>query len=230
MKHLDGSVYFDNAEEVGASVGATRIASNSYSRYAKRVVDLLIAVALVPIIAPVIAVLWVLVRREGGAGFFGHARVGRDGKLFKCWKIRTMVPDAEQKLKEYLNANPAAAQEWRENFKLENDPRITRLGAFLRKSSLDELPQLWNVIKGEMSFVGPRPVTRDELDMYAGYEDAYLSQRPGITGLWQVSGRNDISYQQRVALDVQYAERASMLWDLSLMVKTGLSVLRMTGR
>ncbi|MBR3369166.1 MAG: sugar transferase [Rhodobacteraceae bacterium] len=230
MKHLDGSAYFDDAQEVGVSVGATSIASNSYSRYAKRVLDLLIAIALVPIIAPVIAVLWVLVRREGGPGFFGHNRVGRDGQMFKCWKIRTMVPDAEQKLKEYLDANPAAAQEWRENFKLENDPRITRLGAFLRKSSLDELPQLWNVFKGEMSFVGPRPVTRDELAMYAGYEDAYLSQRPGITGLWQVSGRNDISYRQRVALDVQYASHASMLWDLSLMVKTGLSILRMTGR
>ena len=159
-----------------------------YATYLKRPLDVVLALAMLPILVPVIAFLWLMVRRDGGNGFFGHTRVGRDGKTFKCWKLRSMVVDAEASLVSHLRTNPAAAAEWASDHKLVNDPRITRIGAFLRKSSLDELPQIWNVLKGEMSFVGPRPVVADELTRYGASKWAYLQSRPGITGLWQVSG------------------------------------------
>lgn len=141
-----------------------------------------------------------------------------------------MVPDAEAKLKQYLSENPDAGAQWQRDFKLDNDPRITRLGNFLRKTSLDELPQIWNVIRGEMSFVGPRPVVQDELLRYGESEKFYLSVRPGITGLWQVSGRNDISYADRVRMDRIYASRYSMLQDTKIIAKTATVVLFPTGK
>lgn len=201
-----------------------------YSAFGKRVFDILLAVALLPILAPIIAVLSFWVGRDGGSGFFGHKRVGLNGETFRCWKIRTMVTGAEDKLKAYLADNPDAAAEWARDHKLTHDPRITRLGHFLRKTSLDELPQIWNVLKGEMSFVGPRPVVEAELEKYGQSLPAYLAQKPGITGLWQVSGRNDISYDERVALDVRYMRERSFRKDLSIILKTGLAVVSKTGR
>lgn len=168
--------------------------------------------------------------RDGGPGFFGHRRIGRNGEVFRCWKIRTMVVDAEARLAEHLASDPEAAAEWERDHKLRDDPRITRLGAFLRATSLDELPQIWNVLKGEMSFVGPRPVVRDEMRKYGAARTAYLAMKPGITGLWQVSGRNDVSYDERVAMDVEYVSSVSLLTDVRLILLTGLSIVDRTGR
>ncbi len=216
---------------ISASGGVSRRPrSGIYAAFGKRVCDLVFAFALLPILIPVIAVLWGLTRLDGGPGFFGHKRVGKDRRQFSCWKIRTMVPDAEAKLKQYLSDNPDAKAQWQRDFKLDNDPRITRLGNFLRKTSLDELPQIWNVIRGEMSFVGPRPVVQDELLRYGESEKFYLSVRPGITGLWQVSGRNDISYADRVRMDRIYASRYSMLQDTKIIAKTATVVLFPTGK
>lgn len=201
-----------------------------YSRVTKRVFDLVLAALLLPVLLPVIAVLWVLIRRDGGAGFFGHRRIGHGGKVFRCWKIRTMVPNAEERLVKYLEDNPEAAAEWERDHKLTNDPRITRLGRFLRETSLDELPQIWNVITGEMSFVGPRPVVRAEMRKYGHARMAYLTLKPGITGLWQVSGRNDVSYAERVQMDIEYLRVVSFRTDVKLILKTAMTVVNRTGR
>lgn len=215
--------------EIGLDLGGEKGREGFYRKAGKRIFDLLLAVALLPLLGPLIAILWVLVRRDGGDGFFGHARIGRDGRRFKCWKIRTMVPGAEEKLQAYLRAHPAAAREWEANRKLANDPRITPIGHFLRRSSLDELPQLWNVFMGEMSFVGARPVTGDELGKYGPYAGSYLAQSPGVTGVWQVSGRNEVSYEARVAMDHAYLRDMSFGLDLKMLFKTWLVVIRRTG-
>lgn len=196
----------------------------------KRVIDVVLALLILPIVLPVIAVLYVLTRRDGGPGFFGHVRVGKDNKEFRCWKVRSMVHNAEKVLEEYLASNPEAAEEWNRDFKLTNDPRVTRLGRILRETSLDELPQIWNVLIGEMSFVGPRPVTRKEMDKYQGYEWCYLSSKPGITGLWQVSGRNDVEYDERVQMDLQYVTTQTVLGDISIILRTAGAVLNRTGK
>lgn len=201
-----------------------------YARFGKRTFDIVLALLILPVVAPLVAVMWLTVRRDGGAGFFGHTRVGRNGRSFKCWKLRTMVSGAEGKLEAYLANNPDAAREWACSRKLKDDPRITRAGDFLRRTSLDELPQLWNVLRGEMSFVGPRPIVSEELDKYGPVAGTYLSQRPGITGLWQVSGRNDVSYAERVAMDLDYSKRTTFGFDVQLILRTGVSVLGGTGR
>jgi len=189
-----------------------------------------LALLLLPILAPVIAVLWVLVKLDGGPGFFSHVRVGRDGRRFRCWKLRTMVPDAEAVLKVHLAENPEAAAEWQRDYKLRQDPRITRIGKFLRRTSLDELPQIWNVLMREMSLVGPRPITAAEVSKYGPHFDKCFAVRPGITGLWQTRGRNETTYKARVQYDSLYAQNASLLLDLAIIVMTAASVLRMTGR
>jgi lipopolysaccharide/colanic/teichoic acid biosynthesis glycosyltransferase len=153
-----------------------------------------------------------------------------DGKAFKCWKIRTMVHDAETRLRAHLKADPEAAAEWDRDRKLTNDPRITRLGQFLRRTSLDELPQIWNVLRGEMSFVGPRPIVRSELQKYGSFRGAYKTMKPGITGLWQVSGRNDVSYDERVKMDVEYMNNVSFLLDVQIILGTAGAVLSRTGK
>ncbi len=196
----------------------------------KRALDVLFVLAASPLIVPAVALLALIVRRDSGPSFYGHTRVGKDGRTFRCWKIRSMVANADAILAEYLADNPSARVEWERTQKLERDPRITRLGRFLRKSSLDELPQLWNVLRGDMSLVGPRPVTGDELSKYGDDKEKYLSVRPGITGLWQVSGRNDVSYAERVALDANYAESVSFSRDTVIMLKTVGVVLRPNGR
>ena len=195
----------------------------------KPVFDRIGAALLLLLLAPLIGALWLIVRRDGGPGFFGHQRVGRHGRLFRCWKIRSMVPDADARLTRHLAENPAAAAEWARDFKLTDDPRITRLGAFLRRSSLDELPQLWNVLMGQMSLVGPRPVTPAEYASYGRSQRYYSRLRPGLTGLWQVSGRNATGYRARVALDVGYYWRASAMLDLRILLATAGVVLRRTG-
>jgi len=201
-----------------------------YVLLGKRVFDIVVILALLPLLLPIIAILAVFARRDGGKVFFGHERIGQNGISFKCWKIRSMVPDADTRLREYLAGNPKAAAEWALDHKLTNDPRVTRFGNLIRKTSLDELPQLVNVLKGEMTLVGPRPIVADELPKYGNKVQHYLTQKPGITGLWQVSGRNDISYDERVDMDVCYLKRRSFAFDVSIIARTAMAVLGQTGR
>ena len=200
-----------------------------YRDGAKRRLDRAGVLALLPIAAPLVALLWCAVRLTGGPGFFAQERVGLDGRPFRCWKLRSMVVDAEARLRTHLAADPDAAREWAQDYKLRRDPRVTRLGRFLRSTSLDELPQLWNVWNGEMSLVGPRPVPRDELVEYAGFEWAYLMCRPGLTGVWQTGGRNRVSYGDRVRMDVGYLLAAGPWTDLAVILRTPLAVLKRTG-
>jgi lipopolysaccharide/colanic/teichoic acid biosynthesis glycosyltransferase len=166
------------------------------------------------------AVAFLIWRRDGAPVLFAHYRVGHDGKLFRCMKFRTMYRNAERMLSELLERDPAARAEWQREQKLLSDPRITPIGHFLRRTSLDELPQLFNVLRGEMSLVGPRPITVGELTRYGGVRWQYLSVRPGMTGLWQVSGRNNTSYEERVALDRRYVEERSVWMNLQILLKT----------
>lgn len=209
-----------------------RDAAISYKIFGKRVFDIFFALLISPLVIAVVAgvALVMILSGEGANIFFGHRRIGRDGKVFKCWKIRTMVTDAELRLREHLAQNPEAAAQWARDHKLDNDPRITRIGNFLRKTSLDELPQVWNILRGEMSFVGPRPIVRMELHKYGIHRPAYTSVRPGATGLWQVSGRNNISYDERVQLDVNYVQGMTFRQDLKLIAKTVMVVVRPTGK
>ena len=202
----------------------------AYERVGKRVVDILLALALLPLLTPLILILFAVTRLSGGSGFFAHSRIGRHGQAFRCFKISTMVADADIYLTNYLAAHPAAAREWRRNCKLTNDPRVTRFGRFLRRTSLDELPQIWNVLRGDMSFVGPRPVTEPELARYGQRKVAYLSLRPGVTGMWQIHGRTNGCYQARVSLDQDYLNKVSFKCDLLLIAQTVVSVMKMTGR
>jgi len=198
--------------------------------YAKRAMDVAIAGAALLVALPFFLIVAALVRADGGPAFYAHPRVGRGGRIFGCLKFRSMVVDSQARLEALLAADPAARAEWDSTRKLRNDPRITRIGRILRATSLDELPQLINVLKGEMSIVGPRPVTQAELDRHYGAAAAhYLSVRPGITGLWQVSGRSETSYDQRVALDVAYVSQASLLGDVRILLRTPAAVLSRRG-
>lgn len=195
-----------------------------YSQLLKRLFDIVTASAILVFVAPLLALIALLVWNEGRPVLFAHKRVGRQGQLFSCYKFRSMVPNAGEVLAELLARDPIARAEWEKDYKLKNDPRITRLGRFLRKSSLDELPQLINVIKGEMSLVGPRPVVLDELERYGEGKRYYLEVRPGITGLWQISGRNDIDYEERVSLDTWYVRNWTLWYDIYILFKTAVTV------
>jgi exopolysaccharide production protein ExoY len=188
------------------------------------------AAALVLALSPVLLAVALLIWRHDGAPIvFGHYRVARSGRLFRCLKFRTMARNAEEALRELLANDPAARAEWAREHKLSNDPRITPIGNFLRRTSLDELPQLFNVLRGEMNLVGPRPITVPELGRYGVARWQYLSVRPGITGLWQVSGRNDISYEERVELDRRYVNERSFLGDVQILLRTVKVVLARDG-
>jgi exopolysaccharide production protein ExoY len=222
-------LFMSLAERVEASFVHGRRAP-IYRLHLKRALDLSLVLAALPFVVPLILLLAWCIRRDGGPAFFGHERVGRDGRTFRCWKLRSMVPDSAAVLERHLAENPAAAAEWARDQKLAEDPRVTPIGRLLRTTSLDELPQLWNVVAGEMSLVGPRPVTAKELERYQGFEEDYLRMRPGLTGLWQVSGRNDVSYETRVRLDAEYAQRCSLVTDIGILRSTVTTVLRRTGR
>lgn len=173
-------------------------------------------------ISPLLVYIAYRIKKEDpGPVFFAHTRIGKDGKPFPCYKFRSMVVNSQEMLQKYLAKNPAAREEWERDFKLKDDPRVTPIGKFLRSTSLDELPQIFNVLRGEMSLVGPRPVIQEELDKYYG-ETAklYCTVKPGITGLWQVSGRSDIGYDERVALDATYIKYRSMWGDIVILWKT----------
>lgn len=195
-----------------------------------RLIDVILATAALVFLAPLLLPIAALIKlQDGGPIFFAHRRIGMDGRTFHCLKFRSMVVDAEARLAEYLAKSPEAQLEWAQDHKLRNDPRITKLGAFLRKSSLDELPQLINVLRGEMGVVGPRPIVQAEIVRYGRTFRHYCSVRPGITGLWQVSGRNDVSYRRRVALDRAYARSKCLAVYLGIIVKTIPAVLSRSG-
>jgi exopolysaccharide production protein ExoY len=187
----------------------------------KRLFDIVVAASSLILLSPLFLLIALIVLIiEGRPVIFRHRRLTVDAKDFGCLKFRSMVRDADDRLKLHLLENPRAASEWEKNRKLSQDPRITRFGAFLRTSSLDELPQLVNILRGEMSLVGPRPIVADELSRYGENAHAYLSVRPGLTGLWQVSGRNDCSFDERIQLDVDYVHTRSFSNDLMIVLRT----------
>jgi len=202
-----------------ARTGGQRYAG-AYGLAVKRVFDVGGALALLLVLSPLMLTVALLVMRDGGACVYGHTRVGMDGRKFRCLKFRSMVRNADAVLKELLAIDPAARAEWEKDFKLRNDVRVTALGRFIRKTSIDELPQLWNVVRGDMSLVGPRPVVEKELERYGESVSYYLRVLPGITGLWQVSGRNDADYDTRVALDVAYVRNWTFAGDIVILFKT----------
>lgn len=191
-----------------------------WTRVTKRLLDCLISLILIFLLSPLLCILSGLIKLDGGPVFFRHTRIGRGFVLFDCLKFRSMVIGAEEVLEEHLNSNPAARREWENTHKLKNDPRITRVGKFLRKTSLDELPQVFNIVRGEMSLVGPRPIVHNEMKKYEEEIVEYARVRPGVTGLWQVSGRNNTSYKERVELDKWYVRNWSLWLDLFILVKT----------
>jgi len=224
--------------ENGAQAASTRtMRPTRYSRASewsrttvKRLFDGIGSAMLLLAFSPLFLVVAISVKRAGGGPvFFSQVRVGRNGTHFRVLKFRSMVPNAEEVLKELLARDPEAAAEWAKDRKLKQDPRVTPIGGFLRKTSLDELPQLVNVLKGEMSLVGPRPVVPDELSCYGRASRYYLASKPGMTGLWQVTGRNDTDYSRRVALDRTYAERGSFWMDLRILWQTLWVVLKNDG-
>jgi undecaprenyl-phosphate galactose phosphotransferase len=186
----------------------------------KRCFDILGAITAIVVFSPLIIGIILCGFGSRGPALFKHRRVGQGGKIFNCIKFRTMVPNADKVLQDLLDRDREIKEEWLRDHKLRDDPRITRLGRFLRRTSLDELPQLWNVLRGEMSLVGPRPVVPDELRRYGNKVKTFLSARPGITGLWQISGRNDTDYRRRVALDVCYVRSRSVVLDVYILFKT----------
>ncbi|MER5174099.1 sugar transferase [Thioclava kandeliae] len=202
-----------------------------YANRLKRGADIFLALLLLPVLLPIISILWLAVRLEGGPGFFIQPRVGRNGVKFNCWKLRTMAIDAEARLKKICEENAEIAKEWNEKQKLDKDPRITRMGTMLRSTSLDELPQIFNVLRGDMSFVGPRPFMLDQEQLYrqAGGR-AYFDLRPGITGNWQIEGRNTTSFTDRIVFDNRYHQEISLKRDLGLILKTATVVVKRTGR
>jgi exopolysaccharide production protein ExoY len=198
-----------------------------YLRGVKRLIDLILVLLAAPFVLLVILPIAAYIRRDGHAPFYWSARVGRQGRTFRMLKLRTMVPDADATLEAYLASNPEAAAEWASTQKLKSDPRITRFGRFLRKSSLDELPQLWNVLTGDMSLVGPRPMMPNQRKMYPG--SAYYALRPGVTGPWQVSDRNESTFARRADYDLDYSRNVSLGHDAALIWRTLAVVLRGTG-
>lgn len=190
----------------------------------KRGFDLAAASLLLIAFSPLMAFIAWRIAQSGGPVLFSHERVGRHGQLFKCHKFRTMVPNANDVLAKLLAESPEARAEWERDFKLRDDPRITTIGHWLRRTSFDELPQLFNVLAGEMSLVGPRPVVRDELIRYGDSQVYYLQARPGLTGIWQASGRNDVDYQRRVTLDTWYVRNWNIWYDIVILAKTFLAV------
>jgi len=203
--------------------------ANPVRRIIKRSFDVICTMPLLFVLTPLLVIVALLVRRDDGPIIFGHERIGQHGRKFRCFKFRTMVVNADVVLQELFANDLHARAEWEKDFKLKNDVRVTAIGRLLRRTSLDELPQLWNVLRGDMSLVGPRPVTEQELDRYGQDVRYYLMAKPGITGLWQVSGRNDIEYARRVSLDVSYVQHWSLLQDVTILIKTIGVVMRRDG-
>lgn len=216
-----------DAEIITSDYVQTPASGGFYTRHVKRWLDIFLILLATPVVLPFVLVMVLLVRRDGGPAFYVQDRIGLDGRIFRLWKLRTMVVDAEARLASHLAADPAMQAEWTSTQKLRNDPRITGIGHLLRKTSMDELPQLWNVLRGDMSLVGPRPMMPEQRALYPGR--AYYWMRPGITGPWQVSERNKITFAGRADFDTEYAQRMSLGTDILILFLTVWVVLRGTG-
>lgn len=204
-----------------------RLQHGPYRRGFKRLFDLCAVLMAAPVVVPLVGAMAVAVALDGGRPFYTQNRVGMGGRTFRMWKLRSMVRNADALMEAHLAADPAARAEWDETQKLKDDPRITRLGRFLRRSSLDELPQLWNVVTGDMSLVGPRPMMLCQREMYPG--TAYYALRPGITGLWQTAGRNRTTFAARAEYDAEYESAVTLRNDLRILMRTVNVVLKATG-
>jgi exopolysaccharide production protein ExoY len=223
--------YVGNA--VSNPIAADASPRGFYQSTGKRLFDVVFSLFALAFSAVIIAILWVPIRLDGGSALYGQKRVGKDGRLFTCWKLRTMVPGAEEKLEQLVAQSDYLSKEWSENQKLQNDPRITRIGKILRKTRFDELPQFWNVLMGDMSVVGPRPFMPSQGKQYceAG-GDSYFLMRPGLTGLWQVAGsgsREQSSFESRAVYDEAYARSITFRGDMVVVLKTILTMLRLNG-
>jgi len=219
----------DTIASVCPGVRSDAPAGGFYRQRGKRLFDILFVLAILPFLVAVVLLLALIVRCDGGPAFFLHERVGRGGKPFKCLKLRTMVVNAEARLEDYLSAHPNQRMLWQRDYKLKNDPRITVTGRVLRRLSLDELPQFFNVLLGQMSIVGPRPITLPELEFYADQRGALLSVLPGLTGPWQVGGRNKLAFVDRVRLDLGYVRQIGFWRDLKLIMATVAVAVKGTG-
>ena len=196
-------------------------------RIVKRILSILCSVISIIVLSPLFIIISLVVKISSkGSVFFIHERIGFQGKKFKLIKFRTMVDNAEDMIASF---NPEQKKEWEENFKLKDDPRITKIGKFLRKTSLDELPQLINILKGDMSFVGPRPIVEDELSWYGDNKEKLLSVKPGLTGWWAVNGRSDVPYPERCDLELYYVDHVSFGFDLLILLKTLGAIIRKDG-
>lgn len=198
-----------------------------YRRVLKRGLDILVVLIATPPVLAVLLPMMLLIMLDGHSPFYRQTRVGQHGRLFRMWKLRSMVANADEVLESYLADDPAARIEWDHHQKLRHDPRVTRIGALLRKTSMDELPQLWNVLVGDMSLVGPRPMMPSQRSLYPGTE--YYTMRPGITGFWQISVRNESSFRERAMFDRTYYLQLSFLTDLRVMMRTVRVVMKATG-
>lgn len=203
---------------------------NSTQKFSKRVMEMVIMFLSMPLLIALFAVVALQIKMTSpGPVFYKHRRIGLDGKEIWIWKFRTMTYNSELTLQEHLKEDPVLQMEWESNFKLKEDPRVTTIGRFLRRTSLDELPQIWNVLRGEMSLIGPRPIVTEEIALYGDEFEIYKQVLPGITGLWQISGRNDLPYQDRVKLDVYYIQNWSIWLDIHILMHTILATLQARG-
>jgi len=221
LASAEGKIHSLESTIDDASLLPPRSLTSRYSQAIKRIFDIAAALLLLGFLAPLFLIVSLVIKRNGGPVFFAHQRVGRGGRVFKCFKFRTMVPDAAGVLERVLMLDPDAREEWLRTRKLKNDPRITRIGKVLRVTSIDELPQLINVVLGDMSLVGPRPVVPQELQQhYKSDASYYLQVRPGLTGLWQISGRNHTDYEQRARLDSAYVCNWTLWGDIVILFRT----------
>lgn len=218
---------FDDSA-ISIEIEHLKIKNSVFYLFIKRVLDFIGALVGLILLSPIMVIVAIAIKLEDPNGniIFGHMRVGKDGKMFPCLKFRSMFSNAEEMKKNFTEEQK---REYAETFKLKDDPRITKVGNFIRKTSLDELPQLFNILKGDMTIVGPRPIVTDELDFYGEYEDYYKAVKPGLTGLWQVSGRSDTTYDERVALDMEYVTTRNTFKDLYIIFMTVVKVLKREG-
>jgi lipopolysaccharide/colanic/teichoic acid biosynthesis glycosyltransferase len=230
LRSLDeraGVVSLDRYRDIVVDLPTVHVSPKAGRDRLKRCFDVGATLAASPVWVPVLLVLAGLVRGTSrGPAFYVQDRIGQGGRTIRCLKLRTMVADADERLADVLGEDPELAAEFARDHKLRDDPRVTRFGKLLRRTSIDELPQLVNVLRGEMSLVGPRPIVADEIPRYGRFMPIVLTTRPGVTGLWQVSGRNDVSYASRIALDVQYTFEQSFRGDLRILLRTVTRVLR----
>jgi exopolysaccharide production protein ExoY len=224
---VSGALAAPEGMQCAPSLEVKPSATGPYRSYFKRFLDVTAIVMAAPVVVPVVLISALLVARDGGSPFYTQMRVGKGGRKFRMWKLRSMVPDADARMEDYLASNPDARLEWDSTQKLKADPRITRMGKFLRKSSLDELPQLWNVLRGDMSLVGPRPMMINQQQLYPGM--AYYALRPGITGYWQTAGRNRTTFEARAEYDDAYEAELSLASDVKVLIATVAVVVQGTG-